>query len=814
MTDKSTDTKLNSFIKRCIKHAREEDVNYHVIDCIDPIIRRCVDKDDPVSRLDHYLSDDQVPDEIHLDDEYRDNYYRFTLIIKAVGSLDEYAFVSELNEYMKWLKLQQIQPCYADVCFTETNSVTIDKDGKCVPISTSKPVYVSTVVRNSNYDEVSPPRSPSSTLAFSPLSSPLPSPLKTSLASKPQVIEQNKSLINIPAVDKPTERLTPKSKRGKKSVCDLYNDDDKKFNNNLVLKSKNPTPNNSPTTSRNSQILNNNSIPIDNPIPNKNAISNIGSPPKEDNILKDNTIKTLLTNDHLLTDDFHSKEEKTLIHIASVIASLRGIDLDEKVYKFRSLDALKASTLYKKLGDTPEYKRERLVTSYFPLLEKMHEEIHKDIIDRITNGYKHLTDLSAAIFEYESHLRDLMMMHGLTTLARSLAIGSKTSVLLDPDVGPKKRVPKLVREPILHPNVSIKSIKEIKELVDEADIDPFDEPPNEGYIPYTKILVCCQLLRDRTADILLHLDNIKRIMDVKYHNMGRDKGNIVLRCTKQYNKNKELLDYSKMRFDYLLEHYKLLREYGCEARFNSTVVEEKVKELYKAIENHKETKTIYDLYAVGHAKTNVGLYGRYREVYNKFTESLIDVKEYLNKSSIELTEQLPKCLDDIQVGDIVLPRLIRIVEKGISKGKVVNNPDAIKIKHIKTSRRYKTIGQIVDDFDVNATREAATLRIEVDGMKSSDIVVNVSRKLINIADGRMTTAAELRKLSQLLFLAVGEDKVSEDDNMNRIVENNTGIMDRLMDVETDDKNVVINDKKGKNEILSDNNVDESMDIVS
>ena len=104
MTDKLIDKSIDLFIKKCTRYAHEEEIDCHVIDSIDLIIRRCIDKDDPISSLDHYLSGDQVHELIHLYDDYRDNYYRFTLLIKAVQSLNEYTFVSELKDYIRWLK--------------------------------------------------------------------------------------------------------------------------------------------------------------------------------------------------------------------------------------------------------------------------------------------------------------------------------------------------------------------------------------------------------------------------------------------------------------------------------------------------------------------------------------------------------------------------------------------------------------------------------------------------------------------------------------------------------------------------------------
>ena len=459
--------------------------------------------------------------------------------------------------------------------------------------------------------------------------------------------------------------------------------------------------------------------------------------PESSDIIDDTLCMLLESSDITVEDIEMTDQPNDIVLIASRIASLRRIDLNNKHHRLRSIETLLESELYENLSKMTREEKYKYSKEVFPLLEEMNGTIYEHIIEKIISCKENIHEASGAIFEYELNLRDIMIMNGKEIIAKSLVIGNKTSVLLDPE--PVKRTPKehFKRIPVLHSERPIDSTDNLLKLADNASTN--NNPKEQLF---------AALLTERTKAISIYLDNIKRTQDVEWYNKGQTKQNTVLARMRSCTKLMDRFNLSCSRYDYLLDHYNSLRILGCaDYHINLFNVNNARIKLAQASE-HKHS---YDMYAIMHIKNTRGTIKKYEEYYDILLSKIREGIDILDLSSIEITHTLDSCLSDLGVIKVKLPRLIRLTSRGRNIGKPVNNPDIIKIQHTRMNRRYVTTDDIVPDFHLNSMREAETLKLEIGHMSRTEVVENVAQKLINISDGRETTAQELRKLAKLLY---------------------------------------------------------------
>jgi len=196
----------------------------------------------------------------------------------------------------------------------------------------------------------------------------------------------------------------------------------------------------------------------------------------------------------------------------------------------------------------------------------------------------------------------------------------------------------------------------------------------------------------------------------------------------------------------LLEHYIALTSLGAIVSFQAPCT---LQELITKVTNTEAERQQIDVIAVANVKKSAVFSKGYSDYYTSLYKEIESAINLIDTTAIQLTEHIQLCLEDLQLANINLPKLIRFVKRGIRKGEA--KAGTIKIKHTKMNKRYTTGQDEVHDFRTITTREIAVLKSEIGDKTPVEVITDVANKLICISDSRETTCAEMRKLSQLLL---------------------------------------------------------------
>jgi hypothetical protein len=478
--------------------------------------------------------------------------------------------------------------------------------------------------------------------------------------------------------------------------------------------------------------------------------SNIHLPPNifsysaaKNAILSDENLISLReeNKNNVIQTNQNKEEIKDIISIASKIARLRNIDLRDREGKFRSKKSFENSDVYKKIIESSKEEAKIFILDIFPLLNHMNESIHNDIIARIES--KISANMSEAILEYEIILRDIMILEGHGPAAKSLAIGNKTSKLLD---CPTKKIVRTerrkVRTAIFHSHKEILDLNTIKEL------------SNIGSSSYSPdIVTFYYYLADRTKNICLMIDNLKRDNEVKLFNSGKMKRNPLICFSRSYDKKFFNYNISKLRLGYLLEHYTSLTDFGSISRVKFN--QEELIKINSRIDSYKKKRLNVDIYCSVDIRTSGELLKQYKDFYFLIFSDFEEAKRMMDDISIAITNSIPDMLKDLGIDNATMPRLIR-KQGGKKYGKCLDNPDIVRISHYRSKRYIENSDKEVPNFSLNMLRESSTINIDVSNMSPADIIRDVSDKLVNISEGRQVSQKELLKLSQMLRQAYAE----------------------------------------------------------
>lgn len=438
-----------------------------------------------------------------------------------------------------------------------------------------------------------------------------------------------------------------------------------------------------------------------------------------------------------------------LIGIATRIASLRNIDLKNKVYPFRSQAAVKNHLAFINLNDLKTKKeRKDYLNNTFPYLPETCKHQHDEFISELAVSPKDTSLFSGFLLGYEQKLKHIMSLYGQSQIAKTLCIGSKTSLVLDPFKQPsKKRDVRKVRVAVVHKDVVIDTIPNILNNI----------PPS---VQYKSMLIAS--IAERTKNILLHLDNIKRETDVYFYNQSLYKKNPLIDLPRKYEKIVLEMGRSRLRYEYLLEHYQLFVAKGILIgdEYDCAKSKKKINRFISKIKESKTNKIKCDIFATVHLRSSQVRLKEYTEFYKEdLCRPVEELSQHYIKASLVLTKTLQEGIKTR------LPKLIRQTNKGINKGKVEESPDIIKIAKTNTMQRYIEKDEEILDFSSAVDREMQMLKPLAQGKSKNDIVKEVIDRLNNIITSRVISEKELSSLVQMLRVSIHieefEDKTSE-----------------------------------------------------
>jgi len=430
-----------------------------------------------------------------------------------------------------------------------------------------------------------------------------------------------------------------------------------------------------------------------------------------------------------------------LVLTASRIAMLRSVDLSNKVHKFRSPDAMLSSEFFLKQIHLPLSQRRDYVLGVLPLLNEMDPHLHQNIVQNIT-----ATDDPSVVcenlFAYETVLRDAMELHREKSLARTLAIGNRTSLLLDPlpaSRARERRPPptRMRKEAILHQHPDIKPISSIWSAIEK-----------NTFTTKSKLELIVLFLASRTRSIALKLDNDKRLVDAEMYNRVIQGSNPVLLLRHKYEKKSKLLEISKCRRNYILEHVNTVRQHhGLQQLKDGFEEDERLAFLLRK-------KHELDMHALdGYHQDHKDFY------YQQLFPLMQAMREIVDADSITMTEELNRVTALIP-GEPGVPPLIELAREsrggvGGQKNFVTYDPYRIRIVYGNPApQRHWTTDRVVPNFSVEATRQADLLAMSTEGMDARAIVSTTADTLMTISATKETSPSELCKLAKILYTVV------------------------------------------------------------
>jgi len=458
----------------------------------------------------------------------------------------------------------------------------------------------------------------------------------------------------------------------------------------------------------------------------------------------------------LISEDWDVVYVGFLVGVASTIAKLRTIDLFKKQHGFRTAKTMIASEFYQTLHSIPSTQRMAYVSSILPWLKEMNQSGHALLISDIVNNFDNPGFVSERVYDYECQLKDVMIMYGEKSTARTLAIGNRCSKTLDPVPNPRPKKPsRQKREAILHTEKMMGGNDDDPILVRSiGDIWVLLSSFVNGTT--TRQTMLAALLVGRTRSIALHLDNVKRILDVETYNRAIQKNTPIVRCRHQFDKKTRLIEISRIRRDYLREN-------------------KHIAEYLRQVPSHQplppftpyqpppspDTDVISSISAEKHGMDLLALdLGLVVEAHNDYTRYykmrvfplLDEMRIVLDNESSSLTEEIQRIFsDDLGVVMPTIPKLIRRCE---NKKKSTYDPDRICIKHTVPNGRYREIDQPRLNFSVASTRQAELMKMQTEGMTTKEIVSTAADTLVTIASSRSTSTTELTKLAKLLYTVI------------------------------------------------------------
>ena len=436
-----------------------------------------------------------------------------------------------------------------------------------------------------------------------------------------------------------------------------------------------------------------------------------------------------------------------LVGIASTIANLRGIDLTvPRTRRFRSAEAMQASNLYQELSEVDSERKQRYLLSIFPLLPSMDANLYAELLCSIASLSPR--EMSQAVFDYELILRQVMEEHGEASVARTLAIGSRTSTLLDPlPVGTRQaRAPRMEREAVLHDVQGIRTPASIL-----ASLEQF----SSSHASRAKML--CSYISTRTGLIALSLDNRKRVLDVEMYNRAIQKSTPAIACRRTYEKKLAMIEICRARRKYLLEHIELVKLFLPKIwKFSGLSEAASVSRERNAELSALDTKRLEaDIYVLDLPVSDDRYARFYRTVIYPAADAL---RKAIDDECIALTAELSRsCRDGLEVITVRIPLLIgagRHSARQSGNAVAEADPTKISIRHRQAagSTRHREKGTVVADFSVAAKREAELVAANFSGMSAEQIISTARETLISISTSRSTTKGELTAVAKMLTL--------------------------------------------------------------
>ena len=233
-----------------------------------------------------------------------------------------------------------------------------------------------------------------------------------------------------------------------------------------------------------------------------------------------------------------------------------------------------------------------------------------------------------------------------------------------------------------------------------------------------------------------------------------------------YDRKKKELERSRIRYDYLFEHYETLVNYGFANgdEYDYEKCNNDIDAAINEINNIEHVRQVRELYIITNMKSTRGAEVHYREFYNKVLFPIIhEAKELIDDLTLEITDVMQKILEDLGNG-IKFPKLIRLSVRGTKEGEIIDNTNHIIISKNRMNQRYENIDDVIVDYSIASEREAEVLRTETSKMQPIEIVTRVRDLLLTIAESRKTTEKELRKIAQMTTEAIYrlEEEYKED----------------------------------------------------
>lgn len=446
----------------------------------------------------------------------------------------------------------------------------------------------------------------------------------------------------------------------------------------------------------------------------------------------------------------HKKNKQSeLIAIAAKIASVRSIDTSCTTVKFRSVDALKSSEFIKSvLSLKCDIEKRDYVKIIFPRLDNVSIESHEVMIDVMLECSKSsvLRGLSGAILEYEICLKTHMIENDVGYIAKILAIGQKTSVVLD---GPTisrdiKHTVKYKRQAILHEDVLIISDDSLASRIATC-------LKSSKHARYTTGDIIGGFLKDRTHNIIKHLENIKIKDSVDRYNKATTKHSRIFSNMTQYNKRLSAAHIAKLGYVHIRFHHDLVASYLSKHDVLDISDAEIVYNSYDATINAlNERRHSMDLWGI--ETTGRTLYHKqYVEFYRGYLKELDAISTTLNNASIMMSNTIDMHLVILGARTSTIPRIIKPVTKNGAKSHKINTT-AIKVKNSKEGKRYVVLkDELIADFSTSVTRNSELMKYNIDGKTNENILQTMSELLFNMSTSRSVDGSELRHLSQLLL---------------------------------------------------------------